>query len=195
VRLNKMRLKDLTGRKFNNLTVIERSGSNRQGGSTWLCKCVCGTEKTFSSDHLTRKKSPVKSCGCLKKAMKGPNHHQWNGCGDISGNWWYNHVTRERKQNIRSKVPVEITIKLAWDLFLKQDRKCALSGILLRIDNTAIYNTASVDRIDSSKGYVEGNIQWVHKDINFMKRIYSQSYFIKMCRLVAENVNYKRIVW
>ena len=29
--------------------------------------------------------------------------------------------------------------------------------------------TASLDRIDSSKGYTEDNIQWVHKDVNQMK--------------------------
>jgi hypothetical protein len=43
------------------------------------------------------------------------------------------------------------------------------------------------DRIDSSKGYVVGNIQWVHKHINKMKNKYPQDHFIEMCRLVAEN--------
>ena len=46
--------------------------------------------------------------------------------------------------------------------------------------------TMSLDRIDNNKGYIEENVQWVHKDINMMKRIYSQDYFIYMCKLVAE---------
>lgn len=46
--------------------------------------------------------------------------------------------------------------------------------------------TASLDRIDSSKGYVLGNIQWVHKDINKMKLDYDQDYFIDICRRIAE---------
>lgn len=181
------KLKDLTGMKFNNLTVLYRSGSNRQGSSTWLCLCDCGMEKVLSSDHLTRKKGAVKSCGCLKKSIKGDKHPQWNGHGDISGNWWYNHVLRERKQTKRTKIAVTVTIKEAWDLFVAQDEKCALSGVSIRIDNTSKYNTASIDRIDSSKGYELGNIQWVHKTINFMKRTYSQKYFIEMCKKVAEN--------
>ena len=94
---------------------------------------------------------------------------------------------RERKQNIRTKVPVEISIEYAWELFLKQNKRCSLSGQILTI-GTNRYNTASIDRIDSSKGYVEENIQWVHKDINFMKRTYSQEYFIKMCNLVSNNM-------
>lgn len=184
-----MNLKDLTGKKFNNLTVIMRAFSNRKGETAWLCECVCGNKKVLSSNHLTRKKSPVKSCGCLA-IKQGPRHSQWKGCGDISGNWWYNHVLRERKQNIRNKIPVTVTIEYAWDLFLKQEKKCALSGIDITIGLASRYNTASIDRIDSSKGYEPGNIQWVHKHINFMKRTYSQGYFIDMCKLVAEyNIN------
>ena len=49
-------------------------------------------------------------------------------------------------------------------------------------------NTASLDRIDSSKGYVEGNVQWVHKMINMSKQQYSQEEFIDMCKAVANRV-------
>jgi hypothetical protein len=173
---------DLTGKIFHNLKVVGKASANRQGSITWLCECVCGNKKTVSSDHLTRKKSPVKSCGCLSH-KQGERHSQWKGCGDISGGWWSTHVVRERKQSKRAKIPVDITIEYAWELFIKQNKMCALSGQILTI-GTNRYNTASIDRIDSSKGYIEGNIQWVHKDINFMKRTYSQEYFIGMCKMV-----------
>jgi len=178
------KLKNLAGKKFHFLEVIKRAGSNRQGGSTWLCRCECGKEKIYSSDHITRKKSPVKSCGC-RATLTGPRNPLWKGAGEISGNWFYTHVLRERKQSKRTKIEVDLTVEEAWELFLKQDRKCALSGVALTIADTAIYNDASIDRIDSSKGYTINNIQWVHKHINFMKRTYSQSYFIEMCRKVA----------
>ncbi len=179
-----MRLNDLTGKEINNIKIIHRASSNRRGGSTWICKCHCGVEFTTSSDHLTRKKSPIKSCGCTIK-KKGSSHKDWKGHGEISGDWWYSHVLRERKQTDRVRVPVTITIEYAWNLFIKQNKKCSLSGLPLIISNTSKYSTASIDRIDSSKGYEEGNIQWVHKDINFMKRMYSQEYFIAMCNKVA----------
>lgn len=179
-----MSLIDLTGKSFNNLVILCRAGSNRQGGSTWLCKCICGAEKVYSSDHLTRKTGAVKSCGC--QAIKaGQDHAQWTGAGEISGNWWSSHVGRERKQTSRKKIVVDVTIEEAWQLFLQQDRRCALSGVPLTISPTGKYNTASVDRIDSAKGYTLENIQWVHKDVNFMKRTYSVEYFIKMCKLIA----------
>jgi len=47
--------------------------------------------------------------------------------------------------------------------------------------------TASLDRIDSKLDYRKTNVQWVHKDINMMKRVLKQDYFIKLCTDVADN--------
>ena len=47
-------------------------------------------------------------------------------------------------------------------------------------------NTASLDRIDSSKPYIKGNMQWLHKDVNIMKNAYNINYFINMCRIICE---------
>ena len=44
---------------------------------------------------------------------------------------------------------------------------------------------ASLDRIDSSKGYVKDNIQWVHKDVQIMKNKFSEDYFKQICCLVS----------
>ena len=45
--------------------------------------------------------------------------------------------------------------------------------------------TASLDRIDSCKGYTIDNVQWVHKWINVMKSDHSQDEFIALCRAVT----------
>ena len=37
-----------------------------------------------------------------------------------------------------------------------------------------------------SKGYHLNNIQWVHKDINFMKGNLNNEYFIELCKKVAQ---------
>ena len=77
-------------------------------------------------------------------------------------------------------------MEYAWDLFLKQNRQCALTGLPLTIAMHGNGN-ASLDRIDSLLGYEEGNVQWVHKHINLMKNALDENYFIKMCSLVAVN--------
>jgi len=81
-----------------------------------------------------------------------------------------------------------ITTEDIHNLWILQNKKCALSG--LRIDfykSNDIKNTASVDRIDSNKGYLLDNIQIVHKDLNKMKMEFSQEHFIAVCKLVAKN--------
>lgn len=77
-------------------------------------------------------------------------------------------------------------------LFLKQNRKCILSGIEIGFPKawgvkSKTNITASLDRIDSSKGYVKGNVQWVHKTINSMKMNMSDINFIDLCKKVANN--------
>ena len=60
---------DLTGQKFNRLTVEQYAGYRiTKSGNRhvqWLCKCDCGNNKIVTSKDL--KRNAVKSCGCLKK--------------------------------------------------------------------------------------------------------------------------------
>jgi hypothetical protein len=44
-----------------------------------------------------------------------------------------------------------------------------------------------MDRINNKIGYVEGNIQWVHKHINMMKNSHSEEYFLEICKAVTTN--------
>ena len=177
-------MRHLEGQKFQLLSVIRLASSTRKGERYWECLCDCGKTKVYSTDHLTRKKNPVRSCGCVK-FYKGNKHKDWKGHEGITGSWWSSHVLREIKQKKRHKVEVSLTIEAAWDLFIKQGKKCALTGIELTFSHKGMNNTASLDRIDSSKGYELDNVQWVHKHINFMKRDFDQNYFIDLCKKVA----------
>lgn len=58
--------RNLIGRKFNRLTVIEWDPQKTTSSKTaWLCKCDCGTIKSVRADHLTTARA--RSCGCLNK--------------------------------------------------------------------------------------------------------------------------------
>ena len=80
-----------------------------------------------------------------------------------------------------------VTMEQAWELFEKQNRKCALSGLPLNFpkDRNPHGGTASLDRIDSNGNYTLDNVQWVHKDINRLKNSFDQDYFINLCKLVS----------
>lgn len=57
------RFKDVTGQRFNRLTVIELSHMKRC--AYWRCKCDCGNEVVVPIDGLTT--GHTKSCGCHKR--------------------------------------------------------------------------------------------------------------------------------
>jgi len=53
--------KELAGKRFGKLTVIEFSHVARNRNLYWKCKCVCGKEKNIKSSHLTS--GAITSCG------------------------------------------------------------------------------------------------------------------------------------
>ena len=189
-----MKLIDLTNQKIGQWTVLYRIQNPKKGPTKWMCRCECGKEKEVFSSHLIRKVS-TKCKDCHLKYNREKNHKQSLYCGKISGNFWYSikHGASGKKAN---RPPKEFTItkEYCWELFLAQNERCAISGQKLEMNfcgnkykDNGLNHTASLDRIDSSKGYVEGNVQWVHKDVNMMKRIYDQKYFIDTCKLIAEH--------
>lgn len=63
------KLIDLTGKKFDKLTVLEKAPS-RKRHVYWKCKCDCGNIIERSSEYLKKENLP-RNCGCsLKKNIK-----------------------------------------------------------------------------------------------------------------------------
>ena len=105
------------------------------------------------------------------------------GFGEISGSFWARVKSNAKAKNRK----VDIVLEYCWELFIKQKRKCALSGIPIKFGICYGETTASLDRIDNKLDYIENNVQWVHKVINMMKRTLTEEEFIKYCRKVVEH--------
>ena len=62
----------------------------------------------------------------------------------------------------------------------------------IQINNSKkeLINCASVDRIDNSLGYIKGNIQWLHKDINLIKNDFKNGEVINYARFVTNPTIY-----
>lgn len=80
---------------------------------------------------------------------------------------------------------VEINSDYCIKLLELQNYKCSISGvqIYLAVDK---YNlgTASLDRIDNNIGYIDGNVRWLHKDVNFMRKTMSDEELIQWCKTI-----------
>lgn len=178
-----LRAPDYTGKVFGYLTVLSQVPS-KYGQSRWRVRCRCEKEYDIASVHLLRSpKEAPRSCGCTTSGIES---YRFTGHGEIDGQHWGR--LKNQCVNRRSRtLEFTITIEEAWSLFLQQERRCALSGkgigFLFSENNP---KTASLDRIDSSLGYVSGNVQWVHKDINAMKGALPDSVFIEWCRKIRD---------
>jgi hypothetical protein len=90
------------------------------------------------------------------------------------------------------KIEYRLDNEYLWSLFLEQDKRCALSGVEINFfpnytSRNKTKQTASLDRIDNTKGYIKGNVQWVHKSVNLMKNKYNQQEFIQWCKLISRH--------
>ena len=82
---------------------------------------------------------------------------------------------------------IDITPDFIEQMYLSQDKKCALTGKPILFSNIEAKNTASIDRIDSSKGYLKTNIQLVHKDANKSKFDHTDKEFYDICKSVVKH--------
>ena len=191
---NSPRFKDLSNKTIGEYFIICRAPNSKGGATMFWAECSCGRIEKKCSTHIVRGKSNM----CHQCSMDKLSKESFEGVGDISYAYWTNlqrhaaGVTVKRKS--RRIKRFEITIEQAWELFLKQDNKCALSGVPLKFVTIGRSNrqrlkeqTASLDRIDSNGHYTIDNVQWVHKDVNRMKNVYEQEYFIDMCKNIANN--------
>ena len=78
---------------------------------------------------------------------------------------------------------VEITPDDVYNLYIKQKKKCALSGWEVYLGRDQKF-TASVDRIDSDGDYTIDNIQIVHKIINRLKMANKDEGLYKMAKAI-----------
>lgn len=180
--------RDISGERFGKLVALNYVETIKRT-RRYLCQCDCGNQKILMRKLLV--KGDTKSCGCdwIKSNKK---HHSWKGYEDIPLDFFTNIIRSAKTRNYE----FDITIEDLWQLFLKQNKKCALSGLDLNFSITRkdkTLQTASVDRIHRGLGYVKGNIQWVHKRINLMKNILSDKDFIFFCQMVS-NKNKNKII-
>ena len=64
-----LKSKEMIGKRFNRLVVIEETKQRKDSQIVWKCQCDCGNTVLVKTGHL--KTGGVSSCGCLKKERDG----------------------------------------------------------------------------------------------------------------------------
>lgn len=148
----------------------------------------------YESDHICNLKRGRKGIFCSKlcrdKSGIGGHNKKKNPFGT------YIWGTKPRSGMCRSKQKLEkmgdatVTAEYLAALWDKQEGKCALTGIPLKMHKGRMRKdlfTASLDRIDSNKGYHEGNVQFVSLFANYAKNKFSEEHFYEVLSLIIDN--------
>lgn len=107
--------------------------------------------------------------------------HNFKGYGNI-GNAYIAGVIRHAKNR---EISFQLDIEALWNLYLKQNARCALTGMPLVLKRKQdVKSNASLDRIDSKKNYTPENIWWLHKDINQIKFDYTIDELKNTCKQI-----------
>lgn len=190
--------------------MVKNKSNNHHRGHLKVICTLCGTEHLKRIDSLKRDSKKCRACSNKEKYLENVKNkiiahkgysvsHQ--GTGDLTKTQLYRIKVGCDVRNIEWDENYMNTDNL-WNLMVKQNHKCALSGLDITLSkgknvvmttnqNNLDYSgwTASLDRVDSKKGYIKGNVQWVHRHVNIMKNSYDEDYFKKLCRLIIKYDN------
>lgn len=143
----------------------------------------CGAEQSYGrKDHYNsavRNDWKCKACTSSTNAYKGK-------IGPMPVTWF----EVKKRGGISRGLVWDLTPEYILGMYKEQEGICKLTGWPIGWSEKGLTATVSIDRIDSSEGYLEGNVQLVHKDVNMAKQQYSQDYFIAMCTAVADKAKW-----
>lgn len=109
---------------------------------------------------------------------------------------YYIRKVKERIKSKLSKKSINMSFNLTpeylkeiWD---KQEGICPYTGIKMQIrdfTHPSCPHNASLDRIDSSKGYEVGNVEFVCISVNYAKNSFSKEEIIEFFNKIKNNIN------
>lgn len=116
-----------------------------------------------------------------RQQPKGPASAGFTGYGRVSGSYM-NQLRGNLPTGRQFAVTAQYLDSIAIDI-------CPLSGrpLTYGVRASGGTHTASLDRIDSTKGYVEGNVRWIHKTVNIMRSNMTDDAFLSWVNDIAQH--------
>lgn len=148
----------------------------KQGSIRCYCSVSCAS-KNSSTDHL--------------KSYAGQYNHNLNP-GSSKDEYSVVREYLRRARNRKDKGETNLTLEYLLEIWNQQKGICPITGIAM----VPVYTTtkdyrnpyhASLDRIDCSKGYIQGNVRFTTAIANMARNCWDDETLIDFCKKVAEN--------
>ena len=171
----------------------ERGEYNRRirlGKDKFYCGLSCAAKSPDNVKHIVDVRSgfPVWELDISRK-----KHDQYS---------MFRPTLKTLRQRIKAKPKdFDLTVEHLKEIWDEQKGKCPFTGFDLELrtyasrrnfrDKTLHIKSASLDRIDNSKGYVQGNVRWVSVMFNYARNTFSDEDVIEFAQAVTRTTGAK----
>lgn len=166
---------DMTGETYGDFIILQVTEDTPTGGSSnviyWDCQCKCGNIKSLRGS-LIRNGKVRKDCGCTKKASSSKKvltqeEKQLRRIKNIHRSMMYR-CHEQKSVDYPNYGAKGITVIEEW-----HDRNVFVSDMFesyLLYEEEHGLNTATIDRIDNTKGYSKDNCRWLTREAQIQNR-------------------------
>jgi len=175
------------------------------GTMTLVC-CGCGEpfEKRIAEVNRQRKRNPDHPFYCsrqcygehgMKGNCRGPGNPENLRAGNRQDKFSSFRYYMKKAKSREHKDTTDLDLEYLRNLWKEQEGRCALSGVVMSLPrNTLVWEQdrgnpwkPSLDRIDSNKGYLRGNVRFITVMANLCKQSFSDEEVIAFCRAVVSH--------
>ncbi len=160
-------------------SAAEIKRQQKKGKTEFYCSLKCAGKNKKNLEHLTKFKNNFLNTKYTRQRDK------------YAGFRWYMKVIKKssKKRNQLYDVDIEY-LEMLWE---QQDGICPFTKQKLVLkqysdDNISAPYSASIDRIDNSKGYIKGNIRFVALMFNYARNRFSDEQVIDFCKNVSQSI-------
>lgn len=169
----------------------------RKKNTNGLRPCgTCGKMLSADPEHFYQKKDGGLSSECRDcfRQRSSKNQKTRHHAGGVD--YHLSYITRGARQRAKqSGIEYDIDAEFLKVLLKQQGGLCAISRVSLTFikGQGHIATNASLDRIDSARGYTKDNIQLVAHQVNTMKSNMSVNQLVAWCKSILEATHYQHL--
>lgn len=171
--------KNLVGRTFHYLLVLEVIGSNKFRQTVYKCRCKCGTEKEIQGNCLTN--GSVKSCGCLVREMLEDRNHRHGKAKRTA-------QKPEYRAYYNAKNRCDNPNTVGYEYYGGRGIQFLFTSFMQFYEEIGSRPDGhTLDRIDPDKDYEPGNVRWATRSQQSQNKRKVNPMSARIAELEAEN--------